>query len=219
MKKKFLVPALLLMSATAFGQTQFAPEIGVTMYNQTWKSKMLGTKFSQTTDLQPGLRIGGVADITIADHFSVQPGIFYNLNRTKLQNTTLGIETVSKYTMHAIQVPIYFLYKSGTEGEGRFFAGLGPNITYNIAGNVKSKVTALGASVEDDRKLKFGGDASDDMKPFNVGGSVTAGYELPSGLYFRGSYNMGLMNMLPKGDSDNSLKDMSFGLSVGFFLK
>lgn len=214
MLRKMIVPALLLISSASFAQTKFGAEVGLNMYKQS----ILINDASQSTSFLPGFKVGAVADMSLSENISVQPGVFYKMNRSKMTMGFAGLATADvTRTVHELQVPIYFMYKTGMEGSGRFFAGVGPSFSFALSGNDHISGTVLGAAFNDDQKVKFGSDAGDDMKPFNVAGSVTLGYELPMGVYIRGNYDYGFLNMLPKGDSKNSIKDMSFGLSVGYF--
>ncbi len=221
MRKNLFVIALTMMSPAAFAQMKIAPEIGATMYNHISKVSVAGQSASASGDFQPGLRAGAVLDIAISDHFALQPGIFYTLNRTKAEeNTTIGtITATNKNTilLHAVQVPVYVLYKSGEEGSGRFFAGIGGYIAYNIAGTNKIESSGPQGSVSASNKMKFGNDVTDNLRPLDYGPSAMLGYELANGLYFRGHFNYGLANMAPQGNSDVSTKSMTFGLSVGYF--
>lgn len=213
MKKNLLISALLLCAAAASGQVSFAPEAGLTLSSQRQKYEIMGQNGTETGKILPGVRLGIVADISVSDHFAVQPGLFYSLNRTKFEDYLVNGLTVSN-TIHNIQLPVYFLYQSGSPNEGRFFAGAGPYFSYAIAGKMKSDAPLIG---ENEQDIQFGDDNDDDQHPFDIGGSVTLGYTLPMGLYFRGSYNLGLANLQPQGDSDNSLKNTSFSISIGYF--
>lgn len=220
-----LAGTLATMSIAASAQLKIAPEIGATMYNQSDKATILGQSTTKSTDLQPGLRAGAVLDLTLSDHFSLQPGVFYTLNRTKSESsTTAGSYANAGKTsllLHAVQVPLYAVYKTGEEGSGRFFVGLGGYISYTIAGTQKSELSqTVGGITQTDKsslKMKFGNDKTDQLRPLDYGPSAMLGYELANGLYFRGHFNYGLANMLPQGNSDASTKSMSFGLSVGYF--
>ncbi len=225
MKKLLLAGTLISIGGTALAQLKIAPEIGATMYNHTEKSTMLGQSSSTSTDFQPGLRAGAVLDLALSDHFSLQPGVFYTLNRTKSESSsTIGSYTNAVKTsllLHAVQVPVYAVYKTGEEGSGRFFVGLGGYISYTIAGTQKSELsqTAGGMTTNDKSslKMKLGNEKTDQLRPLDYGPSAMLGYELANGLYFRGNFNYGLANMLPQGNSDASTKSMSFGISVGYF--
>lgn len=225
MKKLLLASTLLSIGGTASAQLKIAPEIGATMYSHSDKTTILGQSNTKSTDLQPGLRAGAVLDLTLSDHFSLQPGVFYTLNRTKSESSsTVGSYTNDSKTsllLHAVQVPIYAVYKTGEEGSGRFFVGLGGYIAYNFAGTLKnetSTTTPLGTDKKNTSdKIKFGNDKADQLRPLDYGPSAMLGYELANGLYFRGHFNYGLANMLPQGNSDAYTKSMSFGISVGYF--
>lgn len=214
MKKNLLISALVLCTTIAFGQIQFAPEIGLNMFSQKQKYDVMGLNGTESGKILPGARIGVAMDIPIGTHFAVQPGLFYSLNRTEFEDYLINGVNIT-HTIHAIQLPAYFLYQSGESGEGRFFAGIGPYLSYAVAGKIKTDVPLIGAS---DQDMEFGDDNDDDQHAFDIGGSVTIGYELPMGLYFRGGYNLGFANLQPQGDNDNSLKNRSFAISVGYFL-
>lgn len=225
MKKMLFASALIITGTPVFAQLKIAPEIGATMYRHTDKISIAGQSETKSSDFQPGLRAGAVLDLTLSDHFSVQPGVFYNLNRTKTESKTeapgMSSSVKSTVMLHAVQVPVYAVYKTGDEGSGRFFAGIGGYVSYNIAGTLKteSSTTINGATngINASTKMKFGNDKIDNLRPLDYGPSATLGYELANGLYFRGNFNYGLANMLPAGNSDYSTKSMSFGLSVGYF--
>src|SRR5690606_34654733 len=124
MKKNLLMSALLLASATGFSQVKIAPEIGLNMYNQKAKYSMGSTSIESNSDFQPGARVGVIVDIPVTENFIVQPGLFYNLNRTKYETEDImgtSATMTTRRTIHEIQLPIYALYKSGQDGYGRFF--------------------------------------------------------------------------------------------------
>lgn len=219
MKKVSCITAVLaLVGSTAFGQIQFAPEIGGNMFKQTQKVENGGVSSSINGKFLPGLRAGAVVDIPVAEHFSVRPGLFYNLNRTRrFEVDIMGIEATVTQTTHNLELPVYFTFKATGHETGGFFAGIGPYLSYALGGSLNTEASIGPISTE--TSMEFGNDADEDhMKPLDVGGSVMLGYELPIGLYFKGHYNLGLMNQQPGGNSDNTRKAMSFGLSVGYFM-
>ena len=211
MLKKLFFPALMLAGTTSFGQISFAPEVGMNMSSFTTKISGSGATLTENGQYQPGVRAGMVMDISLGSMFAVQPALYYNLVRTKDEMSFMGLSAETKTTIHALQLPVYFMYKSHDIGPGRIFAGIGPVFSLYLAGNTKS------GSVSED--IKFGDDPDkDDMKSFDMGGSVNAGYEFSSGLFLRAYYNLGFANLAPGGDKDYSSKSNSFGISVGYFL-
>lgn len=211
MLKKLLFPVLMLTATTGFGQISFAPEVGMNMSSFTVKSSVLGSTITSSSDFQPGVRAGIVMDVSLGDAFAVQPALYYNLTRSKNEITVLGLTSKTTTTIHGLQLPVYFMYKSSDVGPGRIFAGIGPVLSLYLAGNSKT------GDVSED--IKFGNDPKeDDMKSFDLGGSANVGYEFSSGLFLRAYYNLGFANLAPGGDDDYSVKSNSFGISVGYFL-
>jgi hypothetical protein len=185
MKKVFLgFTFLSLISAAAFSQDiKFGIQAGTAIASQ--KAKQSGV--SITSDSKVGFTVGAIADISIAENFTFQPGLNFTQKGSKF---------------------------SISEGNGKFFAGLGPVVNYGISGKSKMKMTGEGEVSED---IKFGtNEDEDDLKPFEFAGNILAGYEFSNGVFVAANYNAGLSNIAVGGDSDNSFKNRYFGFRVGF---
>lgn len=216
MKRLFLLPVLLLAAGTAFGQIQIAPEAGVDFSGFTGKFKSSNTTVIQHSTYQPGIRLGVNVNLGVTENFLVQAGFFYNIARSKNDVDIFGYTLTQKMTVHRLQIPVYLMYRSSSANEGHFFAGLGPIFGMNFAGRIKSS----NEQVYKSHNMKFGDKLSDgdDMRSSDVGVSATLGYQLGSGLFVRGYFNLGLTNLQPGGDNKNTLKSRSVGFSLGYFL-
>jgi hypothetical protein len=102
-----------------------------------------------------------------------------------------------------LQVPVYACYFHSLENNGAVFGGVGPYFAYGIGGKIKSG----GVSIKTFDK-NFG------FKRFDAGISVTAGYKLPMGLYFRVAYDFGLTD-IDRIDVDYT-KIRSFSFNIGY---
>jgi hypothetical protein len=207
MKKLLLIAATAVVAQTATAQISVAPEVGFQMTNV--KEKTLGEKASN--DMKAGLRAGINADFGITNNIHVSAGLFYSGMGTKA--TQSGEDMGIKYSYTAtlsldyVQVPVYINYMTGEAGSNRFFAGVGPYLGYALGGKIK---------VEDEsQKVEFGNETGK-MKRMDLGINVNAGYMLSMGIYARAFYSMGLVNYQGNGNSDNSLKNSSFGLTLGY---
>jgi hypothetical protein len=110
-----------------------------------------------------------------------------------------------------------FLYCSQA-GNGKFFAGLGPGVSFGIGGKYKDKTTTGGQTIEEEGDIKFGNNATDDdYKGLDFGGNIIAGYEFGPGIFVALNYYLGLSNLVIDGDSDNSAKNQYFGIRLGYF--
>jgi len=97
--------------------------------------------------------------------------------------------------------------------------GLGPYVAYGIAGNITIEVDGppLLSIPTTEEPIKFGNDANeDDLRPFDYGVNFGAGVEF-SKFFINLQYGLGLANLTPEGDSDNTSKNSVFGFSVGYY--
>lgn len=229
MKKILSIVALLGLGATAVAQDiKVGPEIGAT-YNTMWQ-KLNGD--SRETNYQFGFRVGGVADFQFNEYFSIQPGLFLSVNNgtesyyERFYKTGSGLPTSEKdrrnYQVTYLQLPVYALYKTGKEyDDPHFFVGIGPSFNLAVGGTFKQEYTTALNGVDIpkryDYSMPFGNDrVRDRMRRFDLSANITAGYEMPFGLFFRAYYGLGLLNVAPSGNSDNCFRNSGGGLSVGF---
>ena len=206
--KKLLLSLLSLMVVTtgAKAQVMFGPEIGGLFSNYTGKEG--GSSLESKAKF--GLRVGGVADISVGDNFSIQPAVMYVKNGYKASNPAASVDV----SINTLEIPVNVQYKFGKPGGDRFFIGVGPYMGFNLSGH--DKVTYYGAT--NDITIKVGNDANNDfIKPLDFGLGLNAGYLLSSNLFVRAHYQHGLVNLQPGGDANNSAFNSNYGLSVGYF--
>lgn len=211
MKKLLTLSSLMLLTMLSASaqrvRLRAGPEMGINFTNMTARYEDIdGDDERESGDIKAGVKIGGVVDIGLTRHFAIQPGLFFS---QKGYRNEIGRFDYS-FNVNYLEFPINFLYKTSPSPAGRFFVGGGPYLA-----------TAVGGKYEDedgnDESLDFGDNArNDDLRGFDAGMNITLGYEMPFGLFFRGNYGIGLANIRPDGDSDNSLRNWGFGLSVGF---
>lgn len=224
MKTSLFSCILALVGQCAWAQLKIAPEIGANLYKQTSKvsSPLTGNTTVKTTDYQLGARAGAVLTIDIDKHFSIQPGLFYVLGRTKRHDRTPGrwgtyYDTYITQLIHAAQAPVYAVYRTGAEGKGHFFLGLGGYFTFHIGGwrEYEGPLPTFALHVVEKNNLKFEGDYPD-LRRFDFGPSLMAGYQLACGLYVKGQYDHGLANIGAPSGGWSTLKSTSFALSLGY---
>ncbi|NSL89561.1 porin family protein [Chitinophaga solisilvae] len=235
MKKSVLLIAVALVgSMSTFAQVKFGVKAGLNLSGATAKAddkKVEGLKSAT------GFHIGGIADISLAENFSLQPGLIYSQKGFKFEEPFdgPGSQTVTMTSkMSYIEVPVNFLYRANL-GSGKIFGGVGPYFAYGIGGKVK--FAGLGPigdlpGMDDyfsNRKIKFDGKKlsetataeeekeyfkNDHYKGFDAGANVMIGYELKFGLFFTANYSLGLTNGAVEDKA--SYKNKSFGISVGY---
>jgi hypothetical protein len=195
----FIVVALVLSTTSMFAQTTFGVRAGVNFQNMNGKSD--GT--SMENALKTGFNIGVNAEMGIAPDMYFQPGLLFT---TKGANDLMEIDDMSINVTY-LELPLNLVYKP-TLGAGKLIAGFGPYVGYAIGGKFK-----FGDESED---LNFGNSAEDDMKPLDLGANLLFGYEFANKFSVQMNAQLGLINLMPEGDSDNSIKNTGFGFSVGY---
>jgi hypothetical protein len=198
-----IVTALALLVTTAsFAQNNisFGVRAGVNFQNLTGKDGS-GDKYSNK--LIPGFNLGGNVEIPIATDFYLQPGLLFTTKGAKSKDVVNWKETISYF-----EIPVNFLYKP-TLGDGKLLLGFGPYAAFGVAGKYKVGSTSTA--------IKFGSDPNE-MKRFDAGANLLAGYEFSNKLSFQLNAGLGLINLANRsqGDTKSSLKNTGFGISAGY---
>ena len=205
MRSVFLLAALII-SMSCFGQAGtigFGPEVGLNISNYSIKSGGA----SQKTDVKYGGMFGGIVEIDLDSNFYIQPGLFFFANGYK-QNIVGGTAAT---TINTIEIPVYVGYKFGPVGTRGLFINVGPYVGFNKGGFTKFRGT-----FKYTRDLHIGSDSTDNVKILDLGAAANVGYQLMEGFFFSAHYQMGFMNVLPHGNSDNYLRNYNFGISIGY---
>lgn len=211
MRKLIFAVAMLIAGQTAQAQWGLGPEVGANLSNYTVKNAGV----SQDIQVRGGGRLGVVGDFAINDNLYFQPGAYFATNGYRI-NLSDGYEL---HVLNTLDIPLNIEYKIGMLGTDRFFIGAGPYVGFNTGGFVRRHAESLpGIIVDSRRNLSVGTWPTDDIKPLDLGGNVNLGYQSTSGLFVRLKAQMGILNMMPKGNSDNMIKSTSFSLSVGYII-
>ena len=205
MKRKAL---LTLAAILAFGITAGAQGLGVNagvnFFNQTIKAD--GEKFDDAKT-KTGFQIGVDYEIGIAPDFYFAPGLQFSTKGTKSEVDNLE----TKKSLNYLEVPLNLVYKP-VLGTGNLIVNFGPYLGYGIGGKVKAEF----GDEDFEEDINFGSGEDDDFKPFDMGANIGFGYQLGMGLSFKLNAQLGLINILPDGDSDNLVKNNGFAFSVGY---
>ena len=209
MKAKTLfysVIAGLLLTVPALAQSDitFGIRAGVNFQNLNGKD-MDGDKLEN--DLKTGFNAGINAEIPVGIDFYLQPGLLFSTKGAKYDFQGTETTRIISY----LELPINFLYKPEL-GEGHLLLGFGPYAAFALGGKIK------GAG--NDIDMEFGNEVGE-TKPFDAGANLLAGYEFNNNLSFQLNAGLGLINMYnrPDGDSESSLKNTGFGVSLGYRFK
>lgn len=225
MKSKFLTTGILIIFTfvSVFAQsnsslkTSFAILGGINLQNLNGKDAD-GDKFEY--DLLLGYHGGVNAQIPVAPEFYFQPGLMLSAKGAK-NAESFEMAMASKIRLTYLEMPLNFVYKAAL-GDGYFMLGFGPYLAYGVGGKVIWESDSGSAAY--DVKFKKGNNSASSsifyLRPFDAGGNIFAGYELPGGLFFQFNTQLGMLDisweneLLP--DDNSVLKNTGFGLSAGY---
>lgn len=209
-----LIVALLMFGITVNSQTSgisFGLRGGFDMQNINGRDI---DDDQLTMDLVPRFNAGLVVDIPLGTDMFFQPGLFFTTKGAK-SDAFFGLGSV-EYNLSYIELPLSLLYKPML-GNGRFFLGFGPYLSYGIMG--KTEYTVGNLTTEENIEFtseRSGLFAWKYFKPFDYGGNLFFGYELASGILLQLNTQLGMANIYPDPDSDIVFKNTGFGLSLGY---
>ena len=233
MKKSFL---LIACSAIACFQANaqlitFGGELGVNFSNL--KTRENGV--NSTSESRVGLKLGGVMDIAFQSNFSIQPGLFYSVKGAKedyiaSSQTESGVITTHEikndFRLNYLEIPINFQYKFGPHKYGQLFVNAGPYFAFALGGKVANDDITIvdrpnGVVTVTDRATKYNlrignNAATDDVKKGDMGINLGLGYQFSGGIFIRGNFGIGVINIMPGGDANNFMRNDNFALSIGY---
>lgn len=203
-----LICAILLALPSLQAQPSFGVRGGLNFQNMVGKSG--GVSLEQ--DIALRYHLGVDVAVPVVPDFYIRSGLFFTTKGAREEVTLPMLGAFESSTsITYLQVPINLLYKPALGG-GNLILAFGPYLGYAVGGSVKSTM----AGEESSEDLSFGSGPDDDLKPFEMGAGISAGYMLGNGVYFQFNTQLGLSNLAIDGNEDNSIKNSGFGFSVGY---
>ncbi len=207
-----LMGLLMISSTGAFAQMSFGVKAGVNFSNMMLKA---GGEKVDDIKFKPGFNIGAFGDFELSDLLAVEAGLNVETKGLLMKDDEefMGKKMKSKVTTNLVYVTVPVDVKLTF---GSFYVLAGPYIGVAATGKAKSKMEYDGNTEKDSHSMDLGGDDKDDLKRLDLGFGIGAGYEINDNLGVRAGYDLGLSNLTPKGDKDNSSKNGSINVSVTY---
>ncbi len=223
MMRYVIAPVLLFLSCAAqtYGQAGYGAEAGAGLSNIKFAPPTYPTLYtSASTKSIFSWKAGVLIDVPMNRHTYFQAGInvsakgaerYYSFFKNDSNNESVN----ERFYVHYAELPLTVVYKTGMQGKGRFIAGLGATPSYIVGGHSTSHIHyVVNGSVTDtsgSEKIIPG----KRLSGFDIGVTVSAGYEMPSGLFFRAYYTAGVNDI---GTGSEIVKNRVFGISAGYFI-
>ncbi|MBP5503431.1 MAG: PorT family protein [Bacteroidales bacterium] len=221
--KVFLAAAAVMFSVSSFAQDiSFGVKAGVNFSNFNVKED---GKSVDDLKMKPGINLGAYADFNFTDMFALEAGLQFEQKGSKMEfsESAYGIKYkyTEKYNINYFTIPVNFRVNLPV-GDNNLYFLAGPTLGIGLSGKVKWEEEEDGEKESDDASLKFGDNTGneyedgDDLHRMNIGLLFGAGFEMSNNLGVRLTYDLGLSNLTPKGDSDNSCKTKVLGLALTY---
>lgn len=194
MKKHLLTLSAILLAAHAWSQVQVGFKGGLNLAHVSTNQTMIENHKKTWATLQGGL----VFDFSASDNFSFQPHILLQGKGTRWETDSIK----GKYRFLSLDIPLNLLYRSNG-----FFIGGGPNLGFNLnaSSKVDGTVTDIGIGSNDE-----------EVRRFDFGINLMAGYQTESGFTVGVNYLRGITNIDQTPDSD--WRNHVFALTIGFLI-
>lgn len=197
MKKILFLIVVLFAFSTVYSQgIIFGVKAGANLANMN--SNL--SEFNDNADMRTAFHVGGVADVSISEQFSIQPELLYNSVGAKFDMEGMEASIVLDY----LTIPFLAKYYVA---DG-FSLQAGPQVGFILG----AKLTADG---EDDEDIK------DDMESIDFGLGFGAAYKMENGLFFDARYGLGLSNTVTdfSEDADDYVKNNVIQISIGYMFQ
>jgi len=217
MKKTILVIALAVITNTLSAQVSFGVQAGtnIAFGKITYDNTGLPTVF--TNDPKIGFFGGLLSEIPISRKFAFRPEINF-IQKGSKTNTTFSIyNDNTKVTLNYIEMPLNVVYKLPVR-KGDFFFGLGPSVAFGISGKNVYTNSVTPANNETNN-IKFDGKGNnsnyiDNLKAFDFGANVIAGYKFGVGVFFKLDYTYNFLDIDP--DDTKGYKNRGLNICIGY---
>lgn len=202
--KKVLFSLALVSSAAAFSQ-HFGIKAGVNVSNNSLPTATFNNVPNYLADAPnpsvsksalTGFHAGVFYNIPLGANFNFQPEILYTTYGTKLNMNYAGAAFSAKWKMDYLALPLMFQYNLIPN----LFVEAGPELGLLLT----SKVSGSGQSL----------DVKEEMKKFNAGIGIGAGYFFTENIGLNARYVVGLTDL-----DDSGVKSKNSAIQIGLAYK
>ena len=225
MKKIFIIAAM----AVAGISTANAQEFKVGAKAGFLLSNLSGPKYSETvagftetakfnSGFRPGFHFGAFIEYGFNEKIWVEAGVDYAFQGAKLKSFELtgepkvNLKSSSKWATQQLNIPLWFKYDIN---------GFRPKVGVNLGFLTKTKLELeLENNTDPNDKVSY---SLTPNKKFDFGLGFGAEYNLPMGLFFDATFNLGLTELSNKEKNDDGtyseggkFKNRVFQIGVGY---
>ncbi len=208
MKKLTIAGVLILLVLQLSAQVRFG--LGAGVIYSGWNVEVDGVSDNQYEGMF-GFQAGLITEMGLGSHLAFRPELNFVFKGTSVEHG----DHHDAIEVMAVDIPLQLLFR-GQLGNGRIFAGLGPNIGMNLEAHIHEDDHHHGnGHGHDHDKIVIGNDPGN-LKRLDLGLRVLAGYDLGKRFTVSAFYTWGLNDLAP--EEVLTIRSGYGGLAVGFFV-
>jgi hypothetical protein len=214
--------SLLLFSASA--QVSFGVQGGA-VFSKPKSTYEVNSTLPITVEAsgRTGFSAGLFADLPLGESgFRLMPELSY-VSKGGRGNTQIGISLPTgpaqigidlTSTINYLELPLNVAY-SAPIGDNFLVIGAGPYVAVGLNGKTLAKFSDDVGISDQEEPIVFGS-TGDEIRRWDYGANLMAGFIHPSGLMLKANYSLGIPNLANEGNPE--LRNRYFGLSLVYFL-
>jgi Outer membrane protein beta-barrel domain len=208
---------LLIISIASWGQNGYGPFASAGTSEIHFAPALLYTRASQSQIFS--CEFGGIADLQLHRHIYFQTGFSFSQKGgvrsfSYHDNDSFNESVQQTLVVGYLNVPALVVFKTSMQGKMRFYAGIGGTASYMIVGKNNLNVQGVSAGVPYNAISNTAITPNNPLSAFDIGISLKAGIELPTGLFFHLYYLAGVNDL---GQGTETDKNRMYGVCGGYF--
>lgn len=209
MIKKYLLACLFIFLANmGIAQLRIGPIGGLNINRQVYKSNTY--RYEGLFHTKMAFNAGVISDLVINRKLSLQSELIYSMRGGKYEFNRQNVSEEYKTTLGYISLPVCLTAKIDLNS-AYFIVGAGPYLEKLL--HSQHSYYSDGKNIENG-KLRVGTDMlTDQIKPWNAGVKLKAGFELKKGMYFVAFYDIGTSDINPQ---PTIIRNKTFGVQASF---
>lgn len=192
-KKILFAFSVCLMLNKAEAQLRVGPVGGINFNRQVHKSNT--NKFDALFRNRYGFNVGIVTDLVMNKHLSLQSELLYTLRGGYYKTEGVNVSQEYSTSIGYVSLPVCLMYKINVN-KAYLVLGAGPYLSKLV--NTSHRFYSNENNVENG-KLRIGTDYyTDQIKPWDAGVKLKAGFELKKGFTMTAFYDIGTSDINPQ---------------------
>ncbi|MEZ5046318.1 MAG: porin family protein [Chitinophagaceae bacterium] len=192
-KHVYIICLYLIFSGDLSAQLRLGPIGGMNFNRQIFKSNTY--RYDALFRNRYGFNIGAISDLVLTKNLSMQSEFLFSLRGGFFKTDKINISEEYSSSVGYINIPVCLTYKVDVN-KAYLIAGAGPYIGKLLS--TSHRYYSDGNNIENG-KLRVGlNTETDQIKPWDFGVKVKAGFELKKGMYLVAFYDIGAYDINPQ---------------------